>query len=181
MAAYDHLTIMYSLPRSMTQWWRWFMSHGCHALHDPLARCSHPDQLKAIVDAAEGERMFIADTSAILFHDRFERLLPGHKRMYMYRSARAVRASLARQHYYAPEGLLDEMQNRLTIRNNHNTYDFGEVTPRRAAKAFRDVTGETIEPYQVEGMLRHVVDVPLRQQYRNIAAVRSLLSHKDPL
>lgn len=177
---YDHLTIMYSLPRSMTQWWRWFMSHGCHALHDPLARCSHPDQLKAIVDAAEGERMFIADTSAILFHDRFERLLPWHKRMYMHRNVVDVRTSLAKQHYYAPEGLLEEMRVRLFDRNNYPSFYFGEVTPRRAAEAFFDVTGETIEPYQVEGMLRHVVDTPLRQQYRNADHIRSLLLHKDP-
>ena len=178
MADYSHLTIMYSLPRSMTQWWRWFFAHGCHAVHDPLARMRHPDKLKSLVDAAEGERMFVADTSAIFFHDRFLDLLPGHKRMYMIRSPDQVAESIRRQGCTPPGAMLLDQHSRLVFRAYSAPsakIRFGYVFDLPQWYTF--VTGREDCPWDA---LDHHVDVPLRQQYRNPANQKSLLAYKDP-
>lgn len=173
---YEHLTIMYSLPRSMTQWWRWFFSHGCHSLHDPYARCQHPDELKGIVDSAQGERMFIADTSAIFFHERLRSLLPGHRRLYMLRNPRDCQVSVARELGRSPS-LADQHRRLAKHSEGGEQLQYGRVTVNDLRWLSQDVTGTT---YGNTLMLSHRVDVPLRRQYSNPAHVRSLFSHKDP-
>ena len=179
MADYSHLTIMYSLPRSMTQWWRWFFAHGCHSLHDPLARFRHPDKLKDVVDAADGERIFIADTSAVFFHERFERLFPGHLRIYMMRTPERVADSLRAQGTTPPTPLLYDAHDRL-VRQAYNgpqcKINFGFVYD--LPEWFAYVTGRT-DGMPKDPLATHV-DVPVRQQYRNVADIKSLLAYKDP-
>lgn len=171
---------MYSLPRSMTQWWRWFMSHGCHALHDPLARCKHPDELKTIVDSAEGERMFIADTSAIYFHRRFEALFPGHRRVYMLRSPSECRASIQRQLGQSPSMLPQWARLMAHVPADHPSavLHYGKIDVNRLRAMSSHVTGRA---YGSELMLQLRIDKPLRQQYSNADDIRSLFSHKDNL
>lgn len=181
---YEHLTIMYSLPRSRTQWWRWFMAHGCHALHDPLAKCRHPGQVKAIVDACEGEPVFIADTAAIFFHDRFQSLLPGHRRIFMFRGVGRVEASIRAQGLIPPSALLadgfDRLWQRASIDGPTVQLAFNTLTPRDAAEVFTLVTGKACNHEFAAEKMRTHVDVPLRRQYRNADDTRTLLSYKDP-
>lgn len=180
MADYSHLTIMYSLPRSMTQWWRWFFAHGCHSLHDPLARFRHPDKLKDVVDAADGERIFIADTSAVFFHERFERLLPGHRRLYMHRNVDDVIRSLYLQYINPPVAQLVDAHERLMEHSYgmeaKTRFHFG-CMGKPLSMVFSLVTGSANMP---KDPLATHVDVPVRQQYRNVADIKSLLAYKDP-
>ena len=180
---YENLTIMYSLPRSMTQWWRWFFSRGCHALHDPLARCSHPSMLRKIVESANGERMFIADTSAIYFHDRFQVLLPGHRRLYMMRGLSEIDASIRKQGGVAGAALLRPNQSLLRhawAADAGDRLHYGELEPARVGRLFHEVTGRPpLTPGAVVAALACRIDTPLRLQYRNPEHVKSLLSYKD--
>ena len=179
MADYSNLTIMYSLPRSMTQWWRWFFAHGCHSLHDPLARWRHPYKLKDVVDAAGGERVFIADTSAVFFHERFERLFPGHQRIYMMRDPDKVADSLRAQGVTPPMSLLYDADERLITHAYaapSAKIRFGFVYD--LPQWFTYVTGRT-DGMPKDPLATHV-DVPVRQQYRNLNDIKSLLAYKDP-
>lgn len=175
-----NVTIMYSMPRSMTQWWRWLFSHGCHAVHDPLARARHPNHMLDVVKAAGGERIFIADTSAIYFHDYFQRLLPGHRRLYMLRNPADVCASLRQQVGYSMDGFIGDQYGRLCRHawgeDNNVRLHYGCIKPSHLDALLPLVTGQDIT---VPGALCNIVDTPIRAQYRDPAATRSLFRYKD--
>lgn len=177
-----NLTIMYSMPRSMTQWWRWFFSRGCHSLHDPLARCRHPGQLRKIVEAAEGEPVFIADTSAIYFHDRLQQVFPGHRRLYMLRDINDVFESIRRQGGAVSRTRLLDQHVRLLQRawgkGNNTRLHYGDLDPWALSVLYEIVTGTELRDDPAV-MLAHRVDTPLRLQHRNPDDIRSLLSYKD--
>jgi hypothetical protein len=167
------LTIMYAMPRSMTQWWRWFFSKGCHAVHDPLSRCTHPNDLRKLdVD-------FIVDTSAIFFHDRLRVLFPEHKAIYMIRSPYDVEASLRAQHRTCN---LQEQYTRLM----HHAYGaddnvrlhYGCVRPEYLQALTLAVTGKQ---YGEAADLQQRIDIPLREQYRDPLKIQSLMRYKDKL
>lgn len=174
----SNVTIMYALPRSMTQWWRWFFSHGCHSVHDPLARCTHPRGILQVVEAAEGERVFIADTGAIYFHEHLQKLLPGHRRIYMLRNPVDCKDSIERQLGRSVD--LREQHERLmrhaygadnNVRLHYGTdYDLPGLAGMVTGKTF----GNPL-------MLQVRVDTPLRGQYRDRNKIKSLLAYKDPL
>lgn len=174
-----NLTIMYSLPRSMTQWWRWFFAHGCHAVHDPLSRARHPRHLRDVVAAADGEPIFIADTSAIFFHEYLRRTFPGHKRIYMLRNPADVRTSLAKQGCGMP-GVVEDQYARLQRHawgdDNNLRLHYGCLAGTLDA-VYTYVTGRTDTP--PHALSKHV-DRPLRAQYRDPAAIKSLFAYKDP-
>lgn len=181
MATYPRLTILYALPRSMTQWWAWFMAQGpCVSMHDPLARCRSPRDLTRFVDAER--RTFIADTSAIYFHGSMHRIFPGHRALYMLRDPTACLHSAMRQ---GGNFDLNEATRRLmhhaSRAPDHVVFRYGELDAARVALLYRDVTGRGVSIDSVRYALRQKVDVPLRRQYRNTANTLSLFQHKDPI
>lgn len=172
---YDHLTIMYALPRSMTQWWRWFFAHGCHSIHDPLARRRHPDELKAFVDSLCREPAFIVDTSALYFHRRLQKLLPGHRRLYMLRNPADCLASARRQGYtFDAAEMADLMRTYAWAEDNNQRLHYGCLSADTLASVFTQVTGKP--PMDGAKLLDNRIDTLLRMQRRN----PDILKYKDP-
>lgn len=113
---YEHVTLCFSLPRSRSQWLAWLYSHGVESWHDPLKHCESPLDLKARIDArGDKSRLFIADTSALLFHTSISASLPGARKVYVMRPITEVIASIERQvpRSYEREWLLSKMCQRL--------------------------------------------------------------------
>ena len=78
---YEHVTLCFSLPRSRSQWLAWLYGQGCQSWHDPLKHCESPLDLKARIDArGSPDKLFVADTSALLFHTALTASLPGARR-----------------------------------------------------------------------------------------------------
>jgi len=177
--SYERVTLMFSLPRSMTQWWAWFFGHGCTALHDPLAHHSRPDGLKRDIDAIEG-RVFVADTSAIFFHNQLIDALPGVQRLYNFRSPRDIMDSLYQQTGSDWQTLIADQSRRLVMhgwapgaRRIHYV-----AQAETAAQLVLDVCGEPFKG-DVQEMLNTRIDVPLAQQYRDHYKTRSLMGYKE--
>lgn len=173
---YEHLTIMYALPRSMTQWWRWFFAHGCHSAHDPLARMKHPKTLKHVVDSVHGERMFIVDTSALYFHQSLQKLLPDHQRIYMLRNPADCLSSARRQGYtFDAAEMADRMRTHAWGADNNLRLHYGCITAETLATVYTQVTGKP--PVDCPKALDNRIDTLLRMQRRN----PEILKYKDPL
>lgn len=182
MATYPLLTIMYALPRSMTQWWAWFMAQGpCVSMHDPLARCTAPRGLTRFVDAER--RTFIADTSAIYFHGSMHRIFPGHRALYMLRDPLACLQSARRQggDFDAHGSFARLCRHAASAKDPHRVLRYGEVTPAQAAVLYRQVTGRGVSIEDARFALGQKIDVPLHRQYRNTASTQALFQHKDPM
>lgn len=113
---YEHVTICFSLPRSRSQWLAWLYSHGCDSWHDPLKHCESPLDLKARIDArGNTNKLFIADTSALLFHTSISASLPGARKVYVMRPITEVLTSIDRQvaRNHDMTSLLSKMYQRL--------------------------------------------------------------------
>lgn len=96
---YSRVTMMFSLPRSRTQWWAWFFGHGIHSLHDPLSRYSSARTFAKDIDNwldSHTGRMFVADTAGLFFHETLIAAMPGVQRIYMIRNHHDVAQSLNR-------------------------------------------------------------------------------------
>lgn len=95
--SYSHVTLSFSLPRSRSQWLSWLYGHAVKSWHDPLKHCTHPLDLKRMIDEHGQDRLFIADTAAILFHRTITESLPGAKFLYVVRPLDDVLLSMRRQ------------------------------------------------------------------------------------
>lgn len=110
---YPHVTVCFSLPRSRSQWLAWLYGLAATSWHDPLKQCRSPQDLKQMIDQHTSGPLFIADTSAILFHQAVTSMLPGATFLYVLRPLPEVVESIYRQHLDPPEKLLRSMLERL--------------------------------------------------------------------
>ena len=184
--SYEHVTLCFSLPRSRSQWLVWLYGHGCQSWHDPLKHCESPLDLKTRIDArGNKDRLFIADTSALLFHTALTASLPGARRLYVMRPWNEVLASIDAQ---APRDsvlttLLSRMYQRvraqgpLCPRGDWTTYaDLDDA----AHRWWPDITGRPALGagfYASRCAIR--IDTPLREQESYPYKTRRLLEHME--
>lgn len=168
MNDYSNVTICFSLPRSRSQWLAWLYGRAdITSWHDPLSVCSHPNELGRSID--QSKKTFIADTSAILFHERLCDSLPGARRLYVLRDPRQCSESLKAQTGFLYGARMDRMHAALaraaSLAPPENVCEFGDVS-EFARRHWPAVTG-TADPghrFWQDAWLRHV-DVPIREQF----------------
>jgi hypothetical protein len=179
---YERVTFLFSLPRSGTQWLTWLYGHAITAWHDPLKNCASIRELKEKVDAVEG-RLFIADTSAVLFHDQIVEAFPGAQRLYLYRPVGEVMKSITdNDGVYSPE-VLYAMHGQM---EGFSFYGYGvwvfSDLHRFAHHYWYEITGDSGQLDKTwELWCMHKIDKPLREQYRlvNTAKARRLFAQRE--
>lgn len=181
---YERVTFLFSLPRSGTQWLTWLYGHAITAWHDPLKNCGSIRELKEKVDAVEG-RLFIADTSALLFHGQIVDAFPGALRIYLRRPLGEVMPSItANGGVFNPE-VLYAMDSRLfeiaeDFFNDCQVWDFNELHTL-GYHIWGPVTREYREPRWFDDKYATKIDKPLPEQYRliNTAKARRLFARRE--
>lgn len=169
--SYEHVTLCFSLPRSRSQWLVWLYGHAADAWHDPLKHCESPLDLKACIDArGTRSKLFIADTSALLFHQALTASLPGARRLYVMRPWGEVLASLDKQvpRNHEMTALLSKMYSRvraqgpLVPRGDWTTYaDLDES----AHRWWPSITGKpSLGAGFFDSRCAARIDTPLRDQ-----------------
>ena len=185
-APYQNVTISFSLPRSRSQWLAWLYRHAIDSWHDPLKHYEHPAQLKYVIDEwmkLKGDpsaKLFIADTSAILFHDQIVRMLPGAKFMFVVRPVEECMASMKRGTGMSFENMLRPMYSRLvekstcrtTLYHNIGRFALLNWTPITAQPELGSVAWWN-EARQT------IIDVPMDQQGGTPERFHKLLKHSE--
>lgn len=192
---YSRVYFMFSLPRSRTQWCTRFISQAPnvpHAWHDPLAFCRSPYELVAKIDevlrsAPPEQRIFIADTAAVMFYNRLTTLMPEMNVITMSRSMESVRHSLRKQVGRRMDFMVGPCNDRLqeiaddqTRRGNFHQYRFEEFGALQAQSLWHHVTGgRPIAWGEISRFVDRVIDVPIARQPHNPSAVAELLRHRE--
>jgi len=184
--SYGHVTVCFSLPRSRSQWLTWVYGHAIHAWHDPLAFCTHPLDLKDRIDHTPPGRIFIADTSAILFHSAITASLPGARFLYVLRDPSEVCASLKRQTHFPRKRMIDSMYTRLVA--EYYSADEACVSPfngldRAASTWWPYITGQphyALPPDFWSVAAKTRVDTPVREQIAYPEKRYALMLHREP-
>jgi hypothetical protein len=185
MVSYDRLTIIYSLPRSRSQWFTWLFRHACEAWHDGMRGCSSPrafrDKVLIYLRENEHKRLVIADTGAILFYDELERLMPGHRKAFVIREVQDVIRSLHRQGVTGLDDMMRRQANMLARHSGgHFVFHFNSITVHELARLWRTVTGEYHRPLPFfEKANKVYVDTPIKDQPQAPRAARSLIRFAD--
>lgn len=185
--SYEHVTLCFSLPRSRSQWLTWIYAHAkdVASWHDPLKDCSSPQELVDLIDKARMSKVFIADTSAVLFHSQLRVLLPGARFIYVVREAKEVCASIRRQLNTDAALIINPMHRRLMERVDDVAHRPSDYTHYGDIEAFArdhwpDVTGE---PDRGDDWWRYrnmsVIDQPLREQRYDRFKTAALLRHTE--
>lgn len=188
MATGSRVTFLFSLPRSGTQWLCWLYGSSVTALHDPLKTCGSVDELHERVTRIPG-RAFIADTSALLFHDAIQEAFPGNQSLYLWRDPRHVMESINRAQGVYNETVIRAMEDRLfSLMADAVTHPSRAVlcgTYDRlhdfARHAWPRVTGGPGAPEDFDTRTRFKVDTPLPDQYDAIdyPKVRRLFTTRE--
>lgn len=184
-ADFSHVTLCFLLPRSRSQWLAWIYGQAADvdAWHDPLKDCSSPGDLVDKILRSKKRKIFIADTSAILFHSQLGLLLPGANFLYVVRDVEEVCRSIRRQVSTDARFIIEPMHRRLQERARFapllNTTCYGDVE-NFARDHWPDVTGE---PDRGDDWWRYknmtVIDVPLRKQPYDRFKTAALLRHSE--
>ena len=188
MERFDHVTLIFSMPRSRSQWFRWFLSSGCEAWHDPLVECSKPqDLINKIVKwskAHPGSRLAVVDTGAIFFFDHLVTGMPGLKVMFLFRHLADIGASLKRQLGQDMTQVVLDQQVRMFCRAYGQSpalqrLHYNALPARKLQQVYIDITGRAIDIETVEEMSAVKIDVPMLQQKADPRATRMLLKHVE--
>ena len=185
--SYGHVTICFSLPRSRSQWLTWYYGRALqHAWHDPLALCVHPLDLRERIDHTPPGRIFIADTSAILFHSAITASLPGAQFVYVLRDPREVCASLKRQTHYPRTRLIGDMHTRLLRESQEveklSVSQFADLD-RKASMWWPSITGfshAAMPPDFWSVAAKTRVDTPVHEQIAYPEKRYALMLHREP-
>lgn len=182
---YERVTFLFSLPRSGTQWLAWLYGHAITAWHDPLKNCGSIRELKEKVDAVEG-RLFIADTSALLFHDQIVEAFPGANRLCLWRPAASVLESIKAQNISVNEKMISKMSERLLdIAKPRRALADTAAFPFLYDFAYRNWAAVTshapLDRDWFEACCQTKIDKPLPEQYRliNAAKARRLFAQRE--
>jgi len=182
MPDYSNVTLCFSLPRSRSQWLAWlYRKADITSWHDPLNACSHPADL-AIATPTD-RKVFIADTSAILFHRKLSVAMPGARFLYVLRDPKQCAESMKRQTgflYEAKMARMDEALRRFAAAAPpENVCDYDGVS-EFARRHWPHATG-TADPgnrFWDDAWLRHI-DVPVRDQPAYPERRAALLRHDE--
>lgn len=180
---FSHVTIMFALPRSRTQWWSRILAHGVTAWHDPLRDHASPHSFLKRVREHQG-RLFIADTAAVFFHDAIVSGLPGVQRLYMIRNPVDVIASLRKQ---TGQDMTINVQQEHAKLFKHAFNDgrriyWGCIDNQVFGDTWEYVTGAT-RPDGVTTRLwcDTIIDTPIADQpVGDIHKLRSLMGYREP-
>jgi len=188
MADFSHVTICFSLPRSRSQWLAHLYSQAARvdSWHDPLKDCASPRDLVAKILASKKPKIFIADTSAILFHSQLRVLLPGARFLYVLRDPKEVCRSIARQLNTDASLIIGPMHKRLQERIDMIAHQVTDYTTYGDIETFArdwwpDITGADDNAgddwWRWQNMT--VIDKPLRKQTFDRFKTLSLLRHSE--
>ena len=164
-------TILFSLPRSRTQWW----AHFFGGYHDRLAHHQSP---ASFVEEVKEKPGFYAETAGLLFHDQIVKALPDAQRMYVFRHPEDVLLSIYRQTHQDHSVHINSMQRKLMRhayeedRSHRQFYGMFDLQ-----RAWDFVIGEGPAPLHLDSV---IVDVPLRQQYVDARSATLLFRHREP-
>lgn len=181
--SYEHVTLCFSLPRSRSQWLAWFFGQAVTSWHDPLKHCEHPLNLKWMIDQQPGKRLFIADTSAVLFHDAITRSLPGANFLYVLRDPIDVCASLKRETGFPHTSTIQAMNKRLVAAALGADYACTyERLDSHVPHWWRIVTGRSpkgeVEKFWLQAKATRI-DTPVNEQDAYPEKLRCLMQHKE--
>jgi hypothetical protein len=177
---YERVTFLFSLPRSGTQWLTWLYGHATTAWHDPLKNCASIRELKEKVDAVEG-RLFIADTSALLFYDQIVEAFPGAQRLYLHRPLPEVMKSIVDNGgVYSPE-ILQAMYSRLEGAAFYGETVWAFEDLHLFAQHYWQAVTNRDCPDNIDAYFHWIIDKPLPEQYRliNHAKARRLFAQRE--
>lgn len=191
---YSRVYFMFALPRSRTQWCTRFLGQAPNVMawHDPLAFCASPEELVHRIDDTlrsllPDDRIFIADTAALMFYNRLSALMPQMNVLTMSRSMDSVRHSLRKQVGRRMDFMVGPCSDRLreisdeqTRRGNFHNYRFEDFAGIQAQSLWHHVTGgKHIEWGEISRFLDRVIDVPLNRQPHDPAKVSQLLRKRE--
>lgn len=187
MSNYSHVSFMFCMPRSRSQWMSYFMGFGCVAWHDPLKHCEHPLDLLPMIDEwtakNPGRRLFIADTLAGSFGKQIMPALPGALFFKVLRPIEEVRASITRaqgccsvstalaNHWRRMYELHTELELRYTDLDNPtallNLFNVVTEAPHKMSEA------------RLDRALSCHIDYPLHKQVADARRLEKLMRHLD--
>lgn len=184
--AYEHLTIMLSLPRSRSAWMAEFLRPLCvSSMHNPLQQCASIAELGQKIDAQPPGRVFVSDVAALFFFDQLLVRFPGAQYLVVHRAASEVEHSMKKQGIQPPLNVRKAERQLLDIaahiRPHHwaMTGTFFELhSPRILMAIAKFATGHAVEPRYLHQMMNRNVQVPIQDQIArtDMAKQRQLFS-----
>lgn len=200
MESFEKVTLIFAMPRSRSQWMRWFLASGFHddhsdrpiaAWHDPLSNCSDPQRLVKHIthwlnvhENNSEARLAVVDTGAIFFWEQLTTAMPGVKEIFMFRNPadiiQSLHAQLGLDMTELVRGQHTRMMNRAYGRNKIRLH-YEAMTPVMLMRVFNEVTGRAIDIETVIEMSKVKIDVPMLRQPRNNRATAELLKHVEKI
>ena len=170
--AYEHLTIMLSLPRSRSAWMAEFLRPLCAAsLHNPLQQCESIEELGRKVDALPTGRAFVSDVAALFFFDRLLLRFPGAQYLVVHRAACEVEHSMQKLGITPPLNIRKAEKQLLEIGAHVRphpwamTGTFFELhSPQVLTAIAAFASGRAVEPRYLHRMMRTNVQVSIQDQ-----------------
>lgn len=197
MIDYSRVTMMFCLPRSMSQWFVGFMRHSRNtdSWHDPLKQMTHPGQLVDKVaswlldEGNRGRRLFIADTAASMFYSTFDTEMANMQRFFILRDETQVAESLRRQTGYEVQDLIHRQADYLRVVTNGivsrgvsrwPVIRYDDITYGKLAKLWEYTTDhQPLTFRELRDLYAKVIDVPVRLQPHFPEQLRSLLAYRE--
>lgn len=170
--AYEHLTIMLSLPRSRSAWMAEFLRPLCAAtLHNPLQQCASIEELGSKIDALPSGRVFVSDVAALFFFNRLLVRFPGAQYLVVHRAACQVEHSMKRLGIQPPINIRKAERQLLEIASHVRphpwsmTGTFFELqSPQILTAIAAFASGRAVEPRYLQRMMHTNVQVSVRDQ-----------------
>lgn len=170
--AYEHLTIMLSLPRSRSAWMAEFLRPLCvSSMHNPLQQCASVAELGQKIDQQPPGRVFVSDVAALFFFDQLLARFPGAQYLVVHRAASEVEFSMQKQGIQPPLNVRKAERQLLDIaahiRPHHwaMTGTFFELhSPQILMAIAKFATGHAVEPRYLHQMMQRNVQVPIHEQ-----------------
>ena len=170
--AYEHLTIMLSLPRSRSAWMAEFLRPLCvSSMHNPLQQCASIAELGQKIDAQPPGRVFVSDVAALFFFDQLLVRFPGAQYLVVHRAASEVEHSMRKQGIQPPLNVRKAERQLLDIAAHIRphpwsmTGTFFELhSPQILMAIAKFATRHAVEPRYLYQMMNRNVQVPIQEQ-----------------
>lgn len=170
--AYEHLTIMLSLPRSRSAWMAEFLRPLCvSSMHNPLQQCASIAELGQKIDKQPSGRVFVSDVAGLFFFDQLLVRFPGAQYLVVHRAASEVEQSMRKQGIQPPLNVRKAERQLLDIAAHIRphpwsmTGTFFELhSPQILMAVAKFATGHAVEPRYLHQMMNRNVQVPIQEQ-----------------
>lgn len=170
--AYEHLTIMLSLPRSRSAWMAEFLRPLCvSSMHNPLQQCASIAELGQKIDKQPSGRVFVSDVAGLFFFDQLLVRFPGAQYLVVHRAASEVEHSMRKQGIQPPLNVRKAERQLLDIAAHIRphpwsmTGTFFELhSPQILMAIAKFATGHAVEPRYLHTMMERNVQVPIQEQ-----------------